>query len=208
MKQVLQTLKEHKLLLKMRKCEFDKKILDYIGHIIGDGWLRIDLEIMNVIVDFPKLGNIKKTMSFLGETQYLRNFIANFSIIAYPMHDITRKKYIFQWGREKVSFDTLKEKIVNAPMLAMPNLQQPFEIEIDVSEYGIRVVLMQGRKPTCYHSYMLNGAMLKYPIMIKSYFLLSKLSKNGNITLWEEIPSFILTTNHCSTCKTNPSCNK
>jgi len=53
-------------------------------------------------------------------------------------------KQTFQWGRkQQKSFDTLKEKINIAPILALPNLQTTFEIETDASGYSIGVVLMQ-----------------------------------------------------------------
>jgi hypothetical protein len=50
----------------------------------------------------------------------------------------------------------LKEKISTAPVLALSNLQQPFEIETDASGYAMGVELMQYRKPICYHSKTFN----------------------------------------------------
>jgi len=49
----------------------------------------------------------------------LRKFIIDFSHIASPLHDVTRKRQVFQWGKQQqTSFDALKQKIVSAPMLA------------------------------------------------------------------------------------------
>jgi hypothetical protein len=66
----------------------------------------------------------------LGAAQYWRKFIANFSSIAAPLHVMTSVTQVFQWGgKQQKAFDTLKEKISSAPVLALPNLRQPFEIQ-------------------------------------------------------------------------------
>jgi hypothetical protein len=60
-------------------------------------------------------------------------------------------KQVFQWGgKQQKSFDTLKEKISTTPVLALPDLKQPFEIQTDASEYAMGAVLMQHGKPICY----------------------------------------------------------
>jgi hypothetical protein len=73
-------------------------------------------------------------------------------------------KNTFQWeGNQQKTFDTLKEKINTTPVLALPNLHQPFEIETDVSGYTIGAVLMQYRKPICYLSKTFNQVVVNYP---------------------------------------------
>eukprot|EP00253_Pinus_taeda_P020243 PITA_20243 len=70
-----------------------------------------------------------------------------------PLYALTSVKQVFQWGvKQRKSFETLKEKISTAPILALPDLQQPFDIETDGSGYAMGVVLMQQNKPICYHS--------------------------------------------------------
>jgi hypothetical protein len=59
----------------------------------------------------------------MGETQYLRKFIANFSIVATPFHTLTTKGKRYHWGKtQQISFEDLKNKINNAPVLTIPNL--------------------------------------------------------------------------------------
>jgi hypothetical protein len=70
----------------------------------------------------------------------------------------------FQWvGKQQNAFDTLKEKISTTPILALLNLQQPFEIEKYVSGYATGEVLMQYHKPICYHYETFNQAIVNYP---------------------------------------------
>jgi hypothetical protein len=66
----------------------------------------------------------------------------------------------------------LKEKISTAPVLALPNLQQPFEIETDASGYAMGAVLMQYRKPICYHSETFNQVVVNYPTYDKELYAL------------------------------------
>jgi hypothetical protein len=101
---------------------------------------------------------------FLGAAQYWRKFIANFSSITAPLHAMTSVKKGFQWGgKQQQAFDTWKEKISSVLVLALPNLRQPFEIQIDASNYAMGAVLLQYGKPICFHSETFNGAVINYP---------------------------------------------
>jgi hypothetical protein len=109
--------------------------------------------------------------SFMGETQYLRKFIVNFSTVAAPLHAITAKGKNFHWGKtQQRAFEDLKKKINDAPVLGMPNLQRPFELETDASGYALGAVLMQGGRHVCYHSELFHGVVLDYPTYDKELF--------------------------------------
>jgi hypothetical protein len=61
-----------------------------------------------------------------------------------PLHAITSSGKRFQSGKnQKKAFDEIKIKIIQAPVLALPNLQNPFEVEADASGYAMVAVLMQ-----------------------------------------------------------------
>jgi hypothetical protein len=128
-KKVLDVLRKEQLFLKLSKCEFGKTSLIYLGHIVGGGELKIDPSKVKVILEWSRPSNVTEVRSFLGAAQYWRKFIANFPSIAAPLHALTSVKQGFQWrGKQQQTFDTLKEKISSAPVLALPNLRQPFEI--------------------------------------------------------------------------------
>lgn len=148
MKKVLDVLQKEKPYVKLSKCEFGKTSLVYLGHIFGHGQLKIDPSKVEAIVNWPKPTSVTKVHSFLGAVQYWRRFIANFSIIASPLHTLTSVKQVFQWGgKQQKSFETLKEKISTTPVLALLDLQKPFEIEIEANGYAMGAVLMQQKKP-------------------------------------------------------------
>ena len=99
---------------------------------------------MAFIVNWPKLKSATEVRSFIGATQYWRKFISNFSSIAAPLHALTGLNKVFQWGgKQQKAFNTLKEKISTTLVLALPDLQRPFEIETDASDYAMGVTLMQ-----------------------------------------------------------------
>lgn len=109
----------------------------------------------------------------MGVVWYWRRFIANFSVITAPLHTLTGVKQAFQWGGKKEkSFNALKEKIRTTLVLSLPNLQQPFEIETDANGYAMGVVLMQKRKPVCYHSETFSQDVVNYPTYDKELYAL------------------------------------
>ena len=114
-----------------------------MGHIVGGEELKIDPSKVKVILDWPNPNNVIEVRSFLGVAQYQRKFIANFSSIAAPLHAVVSIKQVFQWGgKQQKYFDALKEKISLAPILSLPNLRQPFEIQTHGSDYAMRAVLL------------------------------------------------------------------
>ena len=157
----------------MSKCESGKTFLVYLGHIVAGGELKIDPSKVEVIMNWPKPNNVTNVRSFLGETQYWRNFIANFSSIGAPLHDLTSVKHVFQWGgKQRKALKSLKEKISSAPTIALLDLRQPFEIQTDASDYAMGVVLLQHGKPIAFHSETFNGAVVNYPTYDKELYAL------------------------------------
>ena len=82
--------------------------------------------------------------SFLGFTNFYHRFIQGFSHLARPLFDLTRKDMEWRWGAEEQSaFDSLKEQITTALILALPDNSQPFQIEADSSDFATGAVLSQ-----------------------------------------------------------------
>ena len=80
---------------------------------------------------------------------------------------------MFQWGgKHQKAFDTLKENISTTPILALLDLQRPFEIQTDASDYAMGAVLTQHSKPICYHFETFNPAVVNYPTYDKELYAL------------------------------------
>ena len=105
--------------------------------------MKIDPSKVEAIVNWlvPKI--VTEVRIFLGVAQYWRKFIANFSSIAVPMHVVTSVKKGFQWGgKQQKNFEALKDKISSSPVLALPNLRHPFDIQTNASDYAMGAVLL------------------------------------------------------------------
>lgn len=143
------------------------------NYIVGCGCLKIDPSKIDVIVKWPRPQNVTEVRILLGEIQYWRKFIAQLSLIASWLHALTGSKVPFQWrGKQQKYFDTLKQKIVTAPILALPDIQQPFEIETDASGYEMGAVSLQKGKPICFHSENFSKAVMNYVTYDKELFAL------------------------------------
>jgi hypothetical protein len=96
-------------------------------------------------------------------------------------------KNTFQWGgKQKKCFNTLKEEISIAPILALSNIEQPFEIKTYASEYAMGVILMQYRKPICYHSGNFKQIVVNYPTYDKELYALVQRVKKWKHYLLEK----------------------
>jgi hypothetical protein len=87
----LQKLQRHNLFLKPEKCHFHQAEVDYLGVIIGQGSVRMDPVKVQGIIDWPAPTSVKDVHSFLGFCNFYRAFIPEFSKIARPLNDLTKK---------------------------------------------------------------------------------------------------------------------
>jgi hypothetical protein len=110
---MMRRLQQEKLLINMKIYSFMKTKLIYFGFVISSNELKMDLEKVKAIRDWPSPKSIFEVQSFHGLASFYRKFIRNFSEICAPMMDIVRKIHkSFLWIEEaKKSFNLLKEKI-------------------------------------------------------------------------------------------------
>jgi hypothetical protein len=107
---VLQKIKDHDLFLKAKKCSFHKKQVEYLEVIIGQGKVKMDPVKVEGIAKWPIPATVKDVRSFLGFCNFYRSFIANFSAVAHPLNDLTKKQWQWSWTEEEqASFDSLKD---------------------------------------------------------------------------------------------------
>ena len=96
------------------------------------------------VADWPEPSNVKEVQSFVGFCNFYRRFIRDFSLIARPLHDLTKKESSWKWGmKEGEAFTALKKAITSSPVLLQPNHDHPFRLEVDASNYATGAVLSQ-----------------------------------------------------------------
>jgi hypothetical protein len=116
---VLDHMREHKLYLRLEKCEFDKTKIKYLGVIISHNKVEMDPVKIAGVADWLMPSNKKEVQFFIGFVNFYRRFIPGFSHHACALFDLTMKDDRFIWGLpQEDSFMKLKELITSAPSLS------------------------------------------------------------------------------------------
>ena len=95
LKKVFQRLREHKLYLKPKKCEFAREHITFLGHKISGGHIRMDKRKMQDVIDWPAPTKVTELWSFLGLANYYRRFIKGYSKIVSLLTDFLKKDRVW-----------------------------------------------------------------------------------------------------------------
>ncbi|GKB71387.1 putative reverse transcriptase domain-containing protein [Tanacetum coccineum] len=150
---VLGLLKKEKLYAKFSKCKLWLREVQFLGHVINGNGIHIDPSKIEAVKNWKAPRTPTDVRSFLGLDGYYRRFIENFSKIAKSLTILTRKCKNFDWGEEQeLAFQTLKDKLCNALVLALLNGPEYFVVYCDASGIGLGYVLMERGKVIAYAS--------------------------------------------------------
>ncbi|XP_027337185.1 uncharacterized protein LOC113850859 [Abrus precatorius] len=129
--------------------------------------MEVDPSKVEVIEKLPPPVNVRGVRSFLGHARFYRRFIKDFSKIVKPLSELLSKdvEFVF-YDKCLIAFNTLKEKLISAPVLVKPDWELPFELMCDASDIAIRAVLGQRKDKKLhvihYASQVLNNAQINY----------------------------------------------
>jgi len=166
---VLTKLRNNDLFLKPEKCHFHKEEVEYLGVIVGKGQVKMDPIKVQGITDWPIPTNLHEVRSFLGFGNYYKDFIANYSHIMWPLHDLTKKSTQWHWDElQCTTFETLKKLFMSYPVLQNPDPTKCYILDTDVSKYAVGATISQqfpdGCHPITYYSKSLLPAEHNYDI--------------------------------------------
>ncbi|XP_049824794.1 uncharacterized protein LOC126265925 [Aethina tumida] len=170
LEKVFQRLRKAGLTLKPSKCSYAKEEVELLGYIVSREGILPDPAKLQAIREFPRPNNVKGIQSFLGLCNFYRKFIHNFATTARPLHELTKKDGKFNWLEEhEHAFQTLKKKLLSAPVLQHFNPNEGTELHVDASKLGIGAVLLQkgedqNQHPIAYISRSLSKAEKNYTI--------------------------------------------
>ena len=108
--------------------------------------VHVDPAKIQVIRDWPSPTTLTELRSFLGLANFYRRFMLGFSHMTWPLNQVTkggaRAKFFWSDPQQKV-FIKFKHRLCFSLVLTLPELQQPFEIEKDASDYAIGAIITQ-----------------------------------------------------------------
>ena len=147
--------------------------VQYLGYIIDECGVHVDPTKIQVIQYWPAPTTLTELRSFLGLANFYRRFVLGFSHITWPLIQVTKggaKAKFFWLKTQQKAFAELKHRLCCAPVLTLPDLQQPFEIETNASDYAMGAVLTQQGNSVAYHNETLSDTVCKYPTYDKEMY--------------------------------------
>lgn len=171
-KLVLSQLIKNNIKLKPEKCKFLQPYVYYLGYKISGVGLEIDERKTLCIRKYPVPRNVKELQRFIGFVNFYRRYIPKFSDICRVLYKLCKKDIPYVWSEgAQLAFDTLREKLLNPPVLVYPCFSLPFLVISDASDYSAGCVLANrdGRdeRPIQYFSKTFNDAQCKYSTVHK-----------------------------------------
>ncbi|GJR42694.1 reverse transcriptase domain-containing protein [Tanacetum coccineum] len=167
LEKMLKRCEDTNLVLNWEKSHFMVKEGIVLGHKISKSGIEVDRAKVDVIAKLPHLTTMKGVRSFLGHASFYRRFIQDFSKIARLMTRLLEKETPFFFSKECIeSFNTLKRKLTEVPILIAPDWDLPFELMCDASNFAIGAVLGQRKnkhfQPIHYASKTMTQAQAHY----------------------------------------------
>ena len=170
---ILKKLQDNNLFLKLEKCLFHKKEVEYLGVIVGKGQVKMDPTKVDTITTWPEPRSVTQLWLFLGFGNYYKDFIKDYSKIAKLLHDMTTKKANWEAdlhlsGPSLEVFTKLKCLSTSCPVLRNPDPAKQYILDTNVSAYAVGATISQdfkdGRHPIAYFSKSLLPAEHNYDI--------------------------------------------
>uniref|UniRef100_A0AAV1TUW6 Reverse transcriptase/retrotransposon-derived protein RNase H-like domain-containing protein n=1 Tax=Peronospora matthiolae TaxID=2874970 RepID=A0AAV1TUW6_9STRA len=198
---VLECMRTNKLYANASKCIFGAEEIPFLGCFIGKRGIRADPVKVKAIVDWPVPRNQKDLRKWLGLANYLHKYSHNYAEVARPLSNLLKKDVEWCWNTEHhEAFEAIKESLLQAPILALPDPDRPFSVVCDASDFAIGSALLQvdseGRERViAFESRQLKAAEKNYPVHDKELLAMkscvithsdtvaSPLAENGSLAL-------------------------
>ena len=168
LRRVLEELRKHGMTVKGSKCEFGKKKLEYLGHVIGGGELAVPAHRAAAMANYLLPKTKKQLRSFLGAAGYYRQFVEGYAKLSSVLSPWTSKSApgAVCWTREGLEAFDKKVSLVDVCCLTIPTQKDVFTLHCDASGAGIGATLNVWRdgkeKPVAFYSKQLQGAQHNY----------------------------------------------
>ncbi|KAG2968917.1 hypothetical protein PC120_g26763 [Phytophthora cactorum] len=203
LRKLLGLMRKHKLYANLKKCIFGASEIPILGCLVGKNGVRPDPEKVRVINEWPTLSNVKELRQFLDIATYLCKYVENYAGKIRPLSQLLKKEAEWKWTAEcQQAFDAVKQGLTEAPILAVADLDRPFHVVCDASDFAIGCALMQhdheGRDRVVYYqSRQLKPAERNYPVHDKELLAMKYALAKFRVYILGSGP-FVVNTDHAS----------
>ena len=179
LEKIFKKLREYELKMKREKCNFFKKHLQYLGHLVSEEGFEPLPEKIKSIKNMPPLKTPKEVKQFLGLAGYYRKSVPRFADLSRPLTNLTWQSVEFEWTEKcQKSFDKLRELLTKYPILRYPDLNKDYTLFTDMSKFGYVGLLTQENEdnrvtkyhPVCYVSGLFRGSQLNWAALTKEAY--------------------------------------
>lgn len=172
LQQIFERLRRRKFKLKISKCQFFMRQIEYLGFIINSDGCSPNPAKIECINNYPPPSSVAELQRFLGLCNYFSHYVPNYAKIARPLYSLLRKGTAFDWDKScSDAFALLKSKLTTAPILIFPDFHTAFIVTTDASDLAM---LSQGDiprdRPISYASKVLNAAQRNYSTIEKELY--------------------------------------
>ena len=170
-KNVLQILDKNGYILKLKKCEFFKKEIKFLGHVVTPEGVKPDPDKVSKVLALEQPKSVYEVRAVLGLMNYFRRFIRNYAKLARPLINLTKgnisrrqapKTSVVLNTDQVKAFEALKHALANAPVLRIPDFKKPFQLITDASDYALGAILLQDGHPVAFESRQMSPAEKGY----------------------------------------------
>ncbi|XP_030367170.1 uncharacterized protein LOC115619267, partial [Strigops habroptila] len=144
----------------------------YLGCEISQGQRRLGIDRIKAICAIPEPRNLHELRTFLGMAGWCRLWISDYGLIAKPLYE-AQKSQTFVWeGSQKEAFKKLKEALIKAPALGLPDLTKDFQLFVHERQRLALGVLTQRlgswKRPVGYFSKQLDPVSAGWPSCLRA----------------------------------------
>ena len=204
LREVFRSLQDKGIQLREDKCRLAYWECEFLGHHISNRGREPVISYLDRVKSFPNPGSLRELQRFLGTLNYYRCYIPKMANIAAPLYKLTEKGSRWKWTPEcELAFATLRDRLTNEPVvLAFPQWNKAFYVEVDASATGVGAVLSQRDpatskfRPICYYSSSLSPSQKSYSAGQLEAWALVSAARKWSVYL-RAASEVVFLTDHC-----------